>query len=160
MFETILIAVFAVLFYFVTGIWTVGLLPALGLAGALAGILAAALRKAPREGRALEKKAALCLAAALAVFLMARADAARARAGSEEILAAARVYAAENGRLPGALEELRPRYLKAIPRAKSVATNSKFFLRDGKLGYVGDPTTHIVQYDLVTGERAFVSHTK
>lgn len=160
MWETILIALFSVGLYMVTGITAAAVLPGAALVIALGALAALKLRRSPEPVRGLAVKAAIYLISALAVIGWSRADMARAEDGAAKILSAAKAYSLANGKMPASLQDLKPAYLESIPRAKSVATNSVYFIRGGSLLYVGDPTTHLIGYDLVTGEKSYLPIAK
>jgi hypothetical protein len=66
--------------------------------------------------------------AAILSFIMYNHTLARTRA--KNVIAACRRYEADNGRLPSSLGELVPRYLAAVPRAKSTPFNYAFEYSD------------------------------
>jgi hypothetical protein len=66
--------------------------------------------------------------AAVVCFVLYNHELARARA--REVVAACRRYETDNGRLPSSLDDLVPRYLAAVPRAKCTAFDYAFEYSD------------------------------
>jgi hypothetical protein len=89
-----------------------------------------ALRRQGRHALEFLGAAAVWLAAGVAVVSFVLYNHTLARTRAEQVIAACRHYEADNGRLPASLEELVPRYLAVIPRAKCTAFNYAFEYSD------------------------------
>ncbi len=150
MFGIVVFAVSVVLTYFVAGVASINLALAwVTLALLLVMIAVSYARKRPAG---LLVKYALIVAAAAAVVQTANAaDKRHARRASAGLISAAERYKADTGAYPANLEDLRPKYIAKVPRARYTVTNGQYILRPGRLYYYVDPTMLAEEYDFAAG---------
>jgi len=157
---TVLIALFPVVQYLITGVLFGAVLPIAYLLGVLLKWGIDALRSKQSDKAKILARVAILVSGILLVHMLALTNNRKARNGVAPVLAAAQQYKADNNVYPADIKDLVPKYLPHRPMAKYVAVNSGYFIRDGKLGYVNEPTTMIEEFDLETGARNYRSITK
>lgn len=151
MITSIIIAVFPVVQYLLTGIVFGAVLPIVYLFVLVAGWGVNKFR-GKQQGSALTAGQVIVLVAGiLLVHVLAVSNNHKARNGAAPVLAAVQQYKADNNKLPATIKDLVPKYLPHRPMAKYVAVNSGYFIHNGKLDYIDEPTTMIAEFDLETG---------
>ncbi|MDD5209853.1 MAG: hypothetical protein PHV36_10735 [Elusimicrobiales bacterium] len=157
---TILIALFPVVQYLITGVLFGVALPIAYLFAFLVKWGIDALRGKQLEKAKILGQAAILVAGILLVHTLATMNNRKACNGVAPVLAAVQQYKADNHKYPADIKDLIPKYLPHRPMAKYVAVNSGYFIRNGKLGYVNEPTTMIQEFDLETGSESYRSITE
>jgi len=149
MITSMLIALFPAVQYLVTGIIFGAALP---IAYLFAIAASWGVNKFRRQGGKFPVGQVIVLVAGIMlVHVLAAGDNRKARNGAAPVLAAVQQYKADNHKFPAAITDLVPKYLARRPMAKYVAVNSGYFIHNGKLDYVAEPTTMIAEFDLETG---------
>lgn len=150
MITSILIALFPSVQYLVTGIIFGAALPIVYLF-VMAARWGVNKLRGKQESVLTVGQVVVLAAGILLVHVLAVSDNRKARNGAPPVLAAVQQYKADNHKLPAAITDLVPKYLPHRPMAKYVAVNSGYFIHNGKLDYVAEPTTMIAEFDLETG---------
>lgn len=160
MISTIIIALFPAVQYLVTGVLFGVVLPIAYLLGVLVKWGVDALRGKKRDTARILVRTAVLASGILLLHVLAKVNDHKAINGVPPVLAAAQAYKAENHKYPAAITDLVPKYLSRRPMAKYVAVNSGYFIHNGKLDYIGEPTTSIEEFDLETGSRTYRAITE
>jgi hypothetical protein len=156
----VLIALFPVVEYLITGVLFGAVLPIAYLFGVLLKWGIDALRGKQSDKAKILGRVAILVSGILLVHVLAFTNNRKAKNGAAPVLAAAQQYKVDNNMYPADIKDLVPKYLPHRPVAKYVAVNSGYFIRNGKLGHVSEPTTTIEEFDLETGAGNYRSITK
>lgn len=160
MLVSIIIALFAVVQYLVTGIIFGIALPIVYLF-VIAASWGVSKFSGTQQGSMSTVGQVIILAAGIMlVNVLAVGNNHKARNGLAPVLAAIQQYKTDNHKLPAAITDLVPKYLAHRPMAKYVAVNSGYFIHNGKLDYVDEPTTLIAEFDLETGGESYRTITE
>lgn len=154
MITSIIIALFPAIQYLVTGIIFGAALPIVYLF-IIAARWGSNKFRGTQQGNASAVGQVIVLAAGIMlVHLLAAGNNHKARNGVAPVLAAIQQYKTDNHKFPAAITDLVPKYLPRRPMAKYVAVNSGYFIHNGKLAYVDEPTTLTAEFDLETGRES------
>ena len=160
MLTSIIIALFPVLQYLVTGIIFGVALPIVYLFVIAARWGVNKFKGTQQSNMLAVGQAIILVAGIMLVHVLVTGNDRKARNGVAPVLAAVQQYKADNHKLPAAITDLVPKYLAHRPMAKYVAVNSGYFIHNGKLAYINEPTTLIQEFDLETGSESYRTITE